>query len=140
MTYDAAAFGALALALSVLGGIITWFRWRKHGLPALLRGTAWSLLPLAAFLTGVLRLLVEISGDVSRWAVRLVFSPTVWVGLALTATAVVLFVVSGLVRDRSAPAAPTAPSRRQVPAGKDGAAGLEEMEDIDAILRKHGIQ
>ncbi len=138
MTYDAAAFGALALALSVLGGIVTWFRWRKHGLPALLRGAAWSLLPTAAWLTGVLRLLVEVGGEVSRWALRLVFSPTVWVGLALAGVSVVLFVLSGFIRDRSA-AVPAAPSRKAVPP-PGGASGGEGLDDIEAILKKHGIQ
>lgn len=135
MTYDAAAFGALALALTVLGGVVTYFRWRKHGLPALLRGTAWSLLPTAAWLTGVLRLLVEVGGEVSRWALRLVFSPTVWVGLALAGVSVVLFVVSGFVRDRSAVPAP--PSRKAVPPKASGGEGLD---DIEAILKRHGIQ
>ena len=135
MTYDAAAFGALALALTVLGGVVTYFRWRKHGLPALLRGTAWSLLPTAAWLTGVLRLLVEVGSEVSRWALRLVFSPTVWAGLALAGVSVVLFVVSGFVRDRSAVPAP--PSRKAVPPAASGGEGLD---DIEAILKRHGIQ
>lgn len=137
MTYDAAAFGALALALSVLGGIVTWFRWRKHGLPALLRGTAWSLLPAAAWLTGVLRLLVEIGGEVGHWAVRLVFSPTVWVGLALAGVSVVLFVVSGFLPGRRVAAGP---GHKEVRAPAAGGEGLDGMDDIDAILRKHGIQ
>lgn len=138
MTYDAAAFGALALALTVLGGIVTYFRWRQHGLPALLRGTAWSLLPTAAWLTGVLRLLVEVGSEVSRWALRLVFSPTVWAGLALGGISVVLFVVSGFVRDRSA-AVPAAPSRKAVPPAGGASAG-DGLDDIEAILKRHGIQ
>lgn len=140
MTYDAAAFGALALALTVLGGILTWSRWRKHGLPGLLRGTAWSLLPVAAWLTGVLRLLVEVAGSVGDWAARLAFSPTVWVGLGLAGVSVALFVVSGFVRDRTAPTVPGAPTRKAVPRSQAPAVGAEDLDDIEAILRKHGIQ
>lgn len=140
MTYDAAAFGALALALSVLGGIVTWFRWQKHGLQALVRGTAWSLLPIAAWLTGALRLGVEISSAVGRWATRLVFSPTVWIGLGLTGVAVVLFVVSGFVGSRTAPAAPAAPRRKSLPKSSPEPGADDGLDDIEAILRKHGIQ
>lgn len=165
MTYDAASWGALAVALSILGGILTWYRWRKHGLPSLLRGTAWSLLPIAAWLTGVLELVANISGDVSRWAVHLVFSPVVWLGIILTGVSVVLFGASAFLRDRqltraeragTSEDAVTGGSTRQVPGApttgpakgpKGGKTGkgqpdpaLEGMDDIEAILRKHGIQ
>lgn len=137
MTYDAAAFGALALALSVLGGVVTFFRWRRHGLPALLRGTAWSLLPVAAWLTGVLRLGVEVGSAVGRWGTRLVFSPTVWVGVALAGVAVVLFVVSGFAKGR---AVSPAPGRPAVAPKRSSGTPDDGLDDIEAILRKHGIQ
>lgn len=140
MSYDAASWGALALALSILGGVITWFRWRAHGLPSLLRGTAWSLLPIAAWLSGVLELVADIAGSVGRWAVHLVFSPVVWLGIVLAGVSVVLFGASALVSGRRRPKgsveegrAPRVEQRRSRPDG------LEGMDDIDAILRKHGI-
>lgn len=162
MTYDAASWGALAVALSILGGIITWYRWRKHGLPSLLRGTAWSLLPIAAWLTGVLELVANISGQVSSWAVHLVFSPVVWIGICLAGVSVVLFGASAFLRERQLNRAekaaggavggggprqvPQAPAKGSTDA-KGGKAGkgqpdpaLEGMDDIEAILRKHGIQ
>lgn len=137
MTYDAAAFGALALALTVLGGVVTFFRWRSNGLPALLRGAAWSLLPLAAWLTGVLRLGVEVASAVGRWGARLVFSPAMWAGVALAALCVVLFVVSGFLKP-SRKAVPSGSSPK--PVGRKGAPAMDDLDDIEAILRKHGIQ
>ncbi|HET9500501.1 MAG TPA: hypothetical protein VFO98_09585 [Marmoricola sp.] len=144
MEYDAASWGALALALSVLGGVITWFRWRRHGLPSLLRGTAWSLLPVAAWLTGVLELVADVSGSVARWAVHLVFSPVVWLGIVLAGVSAALFGASALLRGRreesaAGPVEP-APQPRSVGHTRDRKRdGLEDMDDIDAILRKHGI-
>jgi hypothetical protein len=127
--------------------VVTWFRWRSHGLPSLLRGTAWSLLPIAAWLTGVLELVADVTGSVSRWAVHLVFSPVVWLGIVLAGASVVLFGAAALVGGRSG----AERGDREVPASREprpvrGRArakapddGLEGMDDIDAILRKHGI-
>lgn len=156
MDYDAASWGALAIALSLLGGIITWYRWKSGGLPTLLRGTAWSLLPLAAWLTGVLELVAGIAEDVGRWAARLVFSPSVWLGIVLAGVAVVLFGASAFVsrrrgdepkkqrKQRKPRETGTAEEPRQVQPPRKGkqqpVEGLEDMDDIDAILKKHGIQ
>jgi hypothetical protein len=105
---------------------------------------AWSLLPLAAALTGTLRLLWEIADSVVEWALRLVFSPVVWIGVVLAGVSVVLFVVSGFLRRRSVsrggrrdgePAALT--DRGDRPAATT--AGDDDLDDIEAILRKHGI-
>src|SRR3954468_2670096 len=78
MTYDAAAWGALALALSILLGVVTFFRWRSRGAAAGLRGAGFTILPVAAWLTGVLELAFDIADSVGRWAVHVVFSPAVW--------------------------------------------------------------
>src|SRR4051795_581893 len=80
MSYDAAAWGALAFALSILLGVVTFFRWRSRGAAAGLRGAGFTLLPVAAWLTGVLELAFDIADSVGRWAVHVVFSPTVWLG------------------------------------------------------------
>jgi hypothetical protein len=76
-----------------------------------------------------------------------VFSPTVWAGIIVAGASAVLFVVSGLMRSRGigvrrrtgAPAA--APKRveggrRAEPADPDD---TDDMADIEAILKKHGI-
>jgi hypothetical protein len=112
--------------------------WRRRGAASGLRAVAWSLLPLAAGLTGTFRLLWEIADSIGTWAVRLVFSPVVWLGIALAGVSVVLFVVSGMLRRRT-------PSRRAVsgaPApgqGRPAVSGDDDMAEIEALLKKHGI-
>src|SRR5829696_5592396 len=100
MSYDSAAWGALAFALSTLLGVITFFRWRNHGLVVALRWAGWTILPVAAWLTGVLELTFEVGESVGDWALDLVFKPTVWLGIVLAGISAVLFGASALLRNR----------------------------------------
>ena len=167
--FDGATWQALGLVLTLLGLGLSAVVWTRRGPAKGLRGVAWSLLPLAAGLTGVLRLGWEITDSVLRFAGRLVFSPVVWLGLVVAAASVVLFVVSGWMarrggsRPASAPVAapgstagtaalpqagrPAAGAARRGTGGhrKDGDDGDDrddgdDMADIEEILRKHGIQ
>jgi hypothetical protein len=143
MSYDSAAWGALAFALSTLLGVVTFFRWRSRGLAAGMRGAAWTILPVAAWLTGVLELAFDVGDSVGHWAVHLVFSPVVWLGVVLTGVSAVLFGASALVRGRTAPRELGPTSRAATPAkgptkGK-AAIGDGDLDDIEAILRRHGI-
>jgi hypothetical protein len=152
--FDNATWQALGLILTMLGLGASAVLWSRRGAVSGLRGVAWSLLPLAAGLTGVLRLGWEITDSVVSWAARLVFSPMVWLGLVVAAVSLVLFVVTGFASRRRGPEAKPAarpakqkkalPSDRSTPpataqgAGGAGTAG-DDMDDIEAILRKHGI-
>jgi hypothetical protein len=169
--FDNATWQALGLVLTMVGLGISAVLWSRRGAVSGLRGAAWSLLPLAAALTGVLRLAWDIGDSVARWAARLVFSPVVWLGVVVAMVSVLLFVVTGFARRRgTARGAPRAPgasgasgaagaspsvatrsdrrltSRQSAPpatttgGGKaaQGGAG-DDMADIEAILRKHGI-
>jgi hypothetical protein len=148
MSYDSAAWGALAFALSILLGVVTFFRWRSQGLVAALRWAGWTVLPLAAWLTGVLELAFEVGQSVGDWAVDLVFKPSVWLGIVLAGVAGALFGASALLRNRGlgsgredstpsveAPKLKKAPRRGRA----DAAIGDDDLGDIEAILRKHGI-
>jgi hypothetical protein len=151
-TLDAATWQALGLVLTLVGLALSAFIWARRGPARGLRAAAWSLVPLAAALTGVLRLGGDIVGALVRWAARLVFSPVVWLGLVVAVVAVVLFVVSGwlLRRDGGARRSPVAsgskaavaPARTRPAAPEDRAdrAAPDDMADIEEILRKHGIQ
>jgi hypothetical protein len=145
MTYDSAAWGALAFALTILLGVVTFFRWRSSGLAAGLRCSAWTILPVAAWLTGVLELAFDIGDSVGRWAVHLVFSPVVWIGIVLAGISVALFGASALLgkrrrADGDAPAQPvTGRPRRARRSAGPAAIGDDDLGDIEAILRKHGI-
>ena len=148
--FDSATWQALGLVLTLLGLGVSALVWVRRGPAKGLRGVAWSLLPLAAGLTGVLHLAWDITESVLDWAGRLVFSPVVWLGLVVTAVSVLLFVVSGWMLRRGgaqkgAPAGvsggaskPLPASRSSQPTGPTGAG--DDMADIEEILRKHGIQ
>jgi hypothetical protein len=149
---DSSTWAALGLTLTTVGLALSVLVWRRRGAAAGLRAVAWSLLPAAAGLTRTLKLASEVVGSVVDWAAGLVFNPLVWLGIVLAGISVVLFVVSGAMRSRgvgstrtsrpategseSEPALPAKRSSRKAePAVKD-----DDMDDIEAILRKHGIQ
>ena len=96
---------------------------QRRGLTAAVRGGAITLLPVAAWLTGVLELLTDLGGAVGDWATDLAFSPTMWLGAGLAGLAAVLFVVSGFLADRGVGATPRAPKRdsKQLPPAKPAA-------------------
>ena len=136
---DNATWQALGLTLTVLGLGASFLLWRRRGVASGLRAAAWSLLPLAAGLTGTLRLLWEVADSVVTWATRLVFSPVVWLGIVLAGVSAVLFVVSGVLRRRT-PSRRAVSGRAPAPArGRPAVSGDDDMADIEALLKKHGI-
>lgn len=149
MALDDVTWQALGAVLTVVGLAISALVWARRGPAAGLRGAAWSLLPLAAALTGTLRLVGEIADAVARWATRLVLSPTVWLGIAVAGLSLLLFLVSALLRRRTPQAAAVGRSRGprgQVTKGPSGPTASPEapaddgMDEIEAILRRHGIE
>jgi hypothetical protein len=135
---DDVAWGALALALTVLGGIYTWFAYRRRGFVAGLRGASFTLLPIAAYLTKTLQMFGEIGDAVADWATALVFSPRVWLGIVVAGVAVVLFVVSGWLSGRRGDSPKKV--RGEQPRAVEGSAVVDDdMADIEAILRNRGI-
>ncbi len=144
MNVDATTWQALGLILTVLGLLLSILLWRRRGAASGLRGVAWSLLPVAAGLTGTLKLLWEIGDSIVSWATRLVFSPTVWVGIAVAGVSLMLFAVSAAMRARGVGASGAAAPAKQLPDKQsrrkaEPAVQDKDMDDIEAILRKHGI-
>ncbi len=151
MGYDFVTWGAVACVLSALGGVLSWLAWRRRGLAAGLRGLAWSILPIAAWLTGTLHLAANVAGDVGAWALHLVFSPVVWLGIVAAGVAVVLFGASGAMRARGVGTRgrPRVAGAGKAPIQQPGSkprqnvqnksASPDDMDDIEAILRRHGI-
>lgn len=116
-----------ALLVTLLGLIISALLWRARGPAAALRGVAWSLLPIAAYLTGTLRLLWRIGDAVGAWAIRLAFSPMVWLGLIVLGISALLFVVSGLMRRRGVGTRGRPPrSVRRGGAGRESVTGASD--------------
>lgn len=144
-SFDSVTWQALTVILTLLGLVGTVAFWRLRGPVAGLRMLAVSLLPAAAYLTGTLRLLWEIGAAVVGWAARLTFSPLMWLGLGVAATALVLFVVAGVLARRGVGARdrrrelPEEPSRRPARTTKQAPAEDDDMADIEAILKRHGI-
>jgi len=145
---DDAAWLSLAIVLTVLAGAWTWFVARRRGAASVVRGAAVTLLPAAAYLTGTLELAMRIVEAVGDWAAGLVLRPTVWVGIAIAGVAVLLFLVSGFLRRRSADGGRATDtvqqgSPREHRARQDRAQGApaidDDLDDIEAILKKHGI-
>ena len=161
---DTITWGALTLTLTLLGGIWTWLSFRRKGVAAGLRAAAFTLLPAAAWLTHTLQMFTRIATAVADWAASLVFNPFVWAGVVLFGISGVLFVVSGFMRSRQLANGPK-PGRKHgrwlgrkqadKPADKSGratpgalpasAAGRsgpvvdDDMDEIEALLRKRGI-
>jgi len=129
---------ALGLTLTIVGLLLSYRTYRKKGVAAGVRGAAWSILPLALALTGTLQLAGDITNEVGQWAVHLVFSPAVWLGIVLAGVSAVLFGVSAVMGGRGGEPAdkslPVTSSRKPATPVDD------DMADIEAILRKHGIQ
>ena len=155
---DGTTWAALTAALTVAGAIWTWIAFRRRGSANGLRALGFTLLPAAAWLTGTLEMVVEIAGSVTDWATSLVFDIFTWAGIALAGLSVVLFLVSGIIRDRQLARAQQPGSTTPAPQAGDGGAGRrtslppasakqeggspidDEMADIVALLRKRGIE
>jgi hypothetical protein len=163
VSYDQIAWLPLTAGLTGIGLVASWLAWRRRGVAAGLRGAAWSLLPVAAYLTGVLQLLWRFGSAIGSFASSFVFSPRVWSGVVVAGVALVLFVVSGGLRrgrDKKqagqarpdpavsgsrppaaglpAPAAaqPVAAGRR----GRKGGADDDDLSEVEQILRRRGIK
>ena len=134
-----------------------------------LRGAAWSLLPIAAYLTGSIEMFWKMGVAIGDFAKGFAFSPRVWSGIALAGVAVVLFVVSGPLRRRSVkrskgqqavgpdgeaakrpavssggqlatrPAAVAATAPVKGRKGKNAGDDDDDLGDVEDILRRHGI-
>lgn len=126
----------LCVGLTTLGLVVSWLAWRRRGAAAGLRGMAWSLIPLAAYLTGAVSLVWQIGIAVAQFATRFVLSSTVWAGIVMTGFVVVLFVTAGVLRRRGIGGKRAAvPAKAAVPAGS----GDDDLAEIEELLRRRGI-
>jgi hypothetical protein len=138
---------SLSLAITVLGLMASWAAVRKRGVASGMRGAAWSLVPLAAYLTGVTKFLTD-----------LVFSPVKWAGVVLVGVGVVFYVVSGVMLRKGSEGAEEAggaPAEVSSPGRGKGRPAVEkpskaakapadttmdaDMAEIERILRGRGI-
>ena len=138
------SWGALALALTTLGGIYTWWALRHRGIAAAVRAGGFTLLPLAAWMTGLLEVAGDIGDALGHWLSRLVFSPFVWLGMLLFVVAFVLIGGSNFVSRRRDPEPKAGARRTETPKAVRKTSQPDpliddEMAEIQAILKKRGI-
>jgi hypothetical protein len=168
-TYSQIAWLPLCGGLTGIGFVGSYLAYRRRGFASGLRGVAWSLLPMAAYLTQSVQTLWDMGVKIVDFATGFVFSPERWAGIALTGVAVVAFVVSGLLLRRTRPAkdgessgrtsrlrgrgkgskegaakttAGAAPKQALEQRSKRGTAALPDDDDfseIEKILRNRGI-
>jgi hypothetical protein len=168
-TYDQIVSLPLCAGLTGLGLVLSYLVMRRRGLGSGLRGAAWSLLPLAAYLTGSVKMFWKIGVAIADFAKGFVFSTEVWSGIAVAGLAALLFVVSGPLRrrrvkrgqdakpvgtaatagreiaPRTAPTATMARTQTPTPTpakarkGKPAAGDDDDLGDVEDILRRHGI-
>jgi hypothetical protein len=149
---DTVGYGALAASLTLLAAGWTWFAFRHRGVTAGLRGAALTLLVVAAYLTQAMQLVGRVLDLVARWAVGLVLSPAVWLGIVLAGIAVVLLGASRVVSRRSGSdrgkdqgtvaGRPEAGRLGPASSTRGGGAGREDDDDlaeIEELLRRRGI-
>jgi hypothetical protein len=164
-TYDSIAWLPLCIGLTVAGLVLTYIVARRRGWRAMTRGAAWSLLPIAAYLTGSIEMFWKIGTAIGNFVSAFAFSPEKWAGIGVVALAAAAFAASGgrvrrkAARGRTAAraverkkgaadtsAADTSAATVAIPEATkasplDGKASpLDgDLKDVEEILRKHGI-
>lgn len=125
----------ISLAITVLGLVASWGAYKRRGAASGMRGAAWSLVPIAAYMTGL-----------TTFITGLVFNPLKWAGVVLAGLAALLYVTSGVMLRRRAEeggetkAAKAGGGSKAVEQKRPSAvSGDPDLADIEAILRKRGI-
>jgi hypothetical protein len=159
MSVWASIGGGICVAATAVGLVITFLIWRKQGAGRGMRAAAWSLLPLAAYLTGAVGLLGRLVNAVVIFAGNFVFSPKAWAGIIVVGISALLFLSSGglpllnwrkaRARRKAAKAAKDGPvngsGRGEVAATRPQPAPVargtddDDMNDVQEILRRRGI-
>jgi hypothetical protein len=167
-TWNSIAWFPLCAGLTGVGLVLSWFTWRRRGVRRGIRAVAWSLLPMALYLTGSILLVGRIGSAVVQFASSFVFSPKTWAGVILLCLSALIFLTSGGVprlrrrkragkgdekevgRNKAERSVTTQSSRavaevgaapKQAKPAKQGKGGDNEGLDpeVAAILRRHGI-
>jgi heme exporter protein D len=150
----------ICVGLALLGVIGTGLAWRKGNKGRVVQGIAFAITPVGLYFTGLLRVVWDMVTDIVGWAVRLAFSPFVWLGFGLLALSVVLFVVGGFAAKRlgpgksaqrrtegtkkaavdSGPQSTSNQSNQRAGTRSDEPPIDDEMKEIEELLKSRGIQ
>ena len=94
-TWNSIMWFPICVGLTGAGLVLSWVTWRRRGVRRGIRAVAWSLLPLAAYLTGGILLIGRIGSAVVQFASSFVFSPKTWAGVILFCLSALIFLTSG---------------------------------------------
>ena len=131
---------SISLAVTVLGLVGSWAAVRKRGVASGMRGAAWSLVPLGAYLTGLTKFLAD-----------LVFSPVKWAGVIVLALGAVLYMTSGVMLRKGGGTSEveSEPKKKaqRAPSGGAPKGAIEkrqpatdpDLAEIEQILKNRGI-
>lgn len=139
MSYSTVVWLPNALIMTALLAAVAVWRWRTKGVLSGLRWTGVAMLPLALYAIGLFRLLWTVGLAVSRFLTGFAFRPSVWVGLVLLLVAAALIVVPARLRGGSPESAPRTAKAAPPTAAKADDDDLGDIDDIDDILKRHGI-
>ncbi|HSZ39778.1 MAG TPA: cellulose synthase [Trebonia sp.] len=140
MNYDSFVWLPICVGLTAVGLVISYYYGRRHGRLSMMRGAAWSLLPLAAYLTGSIEMFWKIGLAIGHYADGFFFSPEKWAGIAVAGVAAVLFTSThGKSRRRAARLARRAArAERKKTGGADDETGLAGSAGAAGALGQAG--
>ncbi|MEL4357113.1 MULTISPECIES: hypothetical protein [unclassified Luteococcus] len=157
---------AATVVLCLLTLFWTWTRWSMgHGARVLLRGLGVVLMLVGLYLSGLMGLAGNGARSIYDWAQRTVMSNPMIIGFSLIGVGLLFWLIGTILRPRTkeqlkaarmsrrgqAPgqrhepmisarqAAGTQPAGTQ-PAAKQSAPVVDDDDEVNAILNKHGIQ
>jgi hypothetical protein len=131
---------SISLAVTVLGLVGSWAAVRKRGVASGMRGAAWSLVPLGAYLTGLTKFLADLA-----------FSPVKWAGVVVLGLGAVLYMTSGVMLRKGDGAAEveSGPKKKaqRASSGEAPKRAIEkrqpatdpDLAEIEQILKNRGI-
>lgn len=128
MSYSSIAWLPLALGLTILGLVLSYLTYRRRGVRPAMMGTAWSLLPIAAYLTGAIEMLWKVGAAIGQFGSGFVFSPMKWAGIGVTGLAFALFLAAGGRARRKASREARKAARADRKAEADGASARPAVE------------
>jgi hypothetical protein len=137
MGYSSIFWLPLCAVLTGIGLVASYYAGRRRGYRAMARGAAWSLIPIAAYLTGSIKMFWQIGDAIGNFATAFVFSPAKWAGIAVAAGAAALFLATGGRRRRKAArvrAAERAQQKKPASAATEPAGVIASSQPSSATL------
>lgn len=139
MSYSDILWLPLTAGLTILGFILTYVVYRRRGLRPAMMGAAFSLIPIAAYLTGATEMLWKIGAAIGKFGTDFVFSPEKWAGIGVTGLAVALFLAAGGRQRRRAAREGRRARQAEGAEERDATAGRPERAGVSAPDRTRAL-